>query len=97
MFKTLRGSCNWCGSCCGYGAYDKCAFPYAWWKWDKMHRNEGRAIVKLMKTKTGENVNVSGKVSIKGIGQISFYLSEEGLQTSETDKTCKCSKLTTNT
>jgi len=88
MSKVLKGSCNWCGSCCGYGTYPKCAFPYAWWKWDKMHPDEGRTIVKAVKAKIGENANVSGKINIKGVGQITFYLSEEGLQTSETDKTC---------
>lgn len=89
MAKVLQGSCNWCGSCCGYGAYSKCALPYAFWKWDTQHPGEGLPLVKAVKAKVGEDVvNVSGKVALPGVGSISFYLSEDGLQVSETDNTC---------
>ncbi len=89
MAKIIKGECNWCGSCCGYGDYPKCALPYAFWKWDKQHPDLGLTLVKAMKFKIGEDtVNVSNTIAIAGIGVISFYLSKDGLQTSETDKTC---------
>ncbi len=89
MAKKIKGSCNRCGSCCGYGGYPKCVTPYSLWKWDKQHPELGLPLIKAIKLKTGKNsVNVSNTITISGVGTTSFYLSKDGLQTSETDKTC---------
>ncbi len=89
MTKIIKGSCNWCGSCCGFGSYPKPAIPYALFAWDKQHPDLGLSLVKLIKKKIGENaINISNSVAIPETGVVSFYLSKDGLQTSPTDNTC---------
>jgi len=88
MANTIKGSCNWCGSCCGYN-FHKPAIPYAFFAWDKQHPGLGLPLIKLIKKKIGENaVNILSSTNITGAGKIDFYLSKNGLQTSKTDNTC---------
>lgn len=89
MSKTIQGSCNWCGSCCGHSSYTKCALPYAFWKWDKQHPGLGLPLVKAIKSIVGEDIyNVSGRIVIEGFGEVDFYLSKDGLQTTDSNTTC---------
>lgn len=93
--KVIKGGCNWCGLC---GCYDPdgtnkwCpGLNFSLFDWDRQHPELGEKIIKVIKKainwKRGD-YDINGKIKLKDIGEIKFYLSKEGIQVSKTDKSC---------
>jgi len=84
-----------CGLC---GCYDPdgtnkwCpGLNFSLFDWGRQHPEQEEKIIteikKAINWKRG-NCNIYGKVDLKGIGKVEFFLSSKGLQVSENDKSC---------
>ena len=97
MAKQVQGSCNRCGHCgCGVlpdkSNEEWCpGIPVAIIDWYLMHPDpETRKFAAFIIDRMGYTKGDRGefRINVPGIGIVRFWLSDEGVQVSETDRSC---------